>query len=115
MEGGIMGGTPESIYDNAPGMYGVDIGTEQGHPLRCLEAAQTFKMFADVSFEGNSVEEGLHLLPPQGVTQEMIPQVFKNLTHTPVEQSATCPQKVGGRFPIILHAFLSDTTSDGLP
>src|SRR3546814_12685259 len=78
MEGGIMGGTPESIYDNAPGMYGVDIGTEQGHTLRCLEAAQTFKMFADVSFEGKSVEERLHLLPPPGVTKEMIPQLFKN-------------------------------------
>ena len=38
MEGGIMGGTAESIYDQAPGMYGVDVSCEQGHSLRCLEA-----------------------------------------------------------------------------
>src|SRR3546814_16865624 len=89
MEGGIMGGTSESIYDNAPGMYGVDIGTEQGHTLRCLDAAQTFKMFADVSFAGKSVEERLHLLPPPGVTQGRIPQLFKSLSPRPVEQLAT--------------------------
>ena len=54
-----MGGTPDSIYESAPGMYGVDISDKNGHSLRCLEATQTFKMFADVSFEGKSVEERL--------------------------------------------------------
>ena len=56
MEGGVMGGTPESIYDNAPGMYGVDVSCTEGHSLRCLEAAQTFKMFSNVSFEGKTTE-----------------------------------------------------------
>jgi hypothetical protein len=50
MEGGIMGGTPESIYDNAPGMYGVDVSVEQGHSFRCIEAALTFKVFSALSF-----------------------------------------------------------------
>src|SRR3546814_10009596 len=94
-------------------MYGVDIGTEQGHTLRCLEAAQTFKMFADVSFEGKSVEERLHLLPPPGVTKEMIPQLFKNLSPRQVEQLATCPPQVGGMFPNILLAFLFAPRTDG--
>src|SRR3546814_8046473 len=94
-------------------MYGVDIGTEQGHTLRCLEAAQTFKMFADVSFEGKSVEERLHLLPPPGVTKEMIPQLFKNLSPRQVEQLATCPPQVGGMFPNILLAFIFAPRTDG--
>jgi len=113
MEGGIMGGTPESIYDNAPGMYGVDVSDKHGHSLRCLEAAQTFKMFADVSFEGKSVEERLNLLPPPGITKELIPQLFKNLSKEQVEQLATIPPQVGGIFPNILLAFIFAPRTDG--
>jgi len=113
MEGGIMGGTAESIYDTAPGMYGVDLSVPQGHTLRCLEAAQTFKMFADVSFEGKSVEECLHLLPPPGITKDLIPQLFKNLSEDQVKQLATIPPQVGGMFPNILIAFIFAPRADG--
>src|SRR3546814_17519501 len=70
-------------------------------------------MFADVSFEGKSVEERLHLLPPPGVTKEMIPQLFKNLSPRQVEQLATCPPQVGGMFPNILLAFIFAPRTDG--
>jgi nitrite reductase/ring-hydroxylating ferredoxin subunit len=113
MEGGIMGGTAESIYDQAPGMYGVDISCEQGHSLRCLEAAQTFKMFSDISFEGKSVEERLNMLPPPGITPELIPQLFKNLSADQVEQLATIPPQVGGIFPNILVLFIFAPRMDG--
>lgn len=113
MEGGVMGGTPESIYDNAPGMYGVDISCEQGHSLRCLEAAQTFKMFSNVSFEGKTLEERLNLLPPPGITKELIPELFKNLSPAQVEMLATCPPQVGGMFPNILIAFIFAPRTDG--
>jgi len=113
MEGGVMGGTPESIYDNAPGMYGVDISCEQGHSLRCLEAAQTFKMFSNVSFEGKTLEERLNLLPPPGITKDLIPQLFKNLTPTQVEMLASCPPQVGGMFPNVLVAFIFAPRTDG--
>jgi phenylpropionate dioxygenase-like ring-hydroxylating dioxygenase large terminal subunit len=113
MEGGIMGGTPESIYDNAPGMYGVDIGCVEGHSLRCLEAAQTFKMFSNVSFEGKTVEERLNLLPPPGITRELIPQLFKNLKPEQVEMLASCPPQVGGIFPNVLVLFIFAPRTDG--
>lgn len=113
MEGGVMGGTAETIYDQAPGMYGVDVSCEQGHSLRCLEAAQTFKMFADVPFEGKSTEERLNLLTPPGITKEMIPQLFKNLSPEQVEQLATIPPQVGGMFPNILLAFIFAPRTDG--
>ncbi len=113
MEGGIMGGTAESIYDNAPGMYGVDISCKQGHSLRCLEAALTFKMFSEMSFEGKSVEERLHMLPPPGITKELIPELFKNLSPRQVEQLATVPPQVGGMFPNILFAFIFAPRTDG--
>ncbi len=113
MEGGIMGGTPESIYDAAPGMYGVDISCAQGHSLRCLEAAQTFKMFSNVSFEGKSTEERLQLLPPPGITRELIPQLFKNLSPAQVDLLATCPPQVGGMFPNVLVLFIFAPRTDG--
>src|SRR3546814_14996767 len=72
-------------------------------------------MFADVSFEGKSVEERLHLLPPPGVTKEMIPQLFKNLSPRQVEQLAPCPPQVGGMFPNILLAFIFAPRPDGGP
>ncbi len=113
MEGGVMGGTPESIYDNAPGMYGVDISCREGHSLRCLEAAQTFKMFSNVSFEGKTAEERLHLLPPPGITPELIPQLMKNLSPAQVEMLATCPPQVGGMFPNVLVLFIFAPRTDG--
>ena len=113
MEGGVMGGTAETIYDQAPGMYGVDVSCEQGHSLRCLEAAQTFKMFSDISFEGKTIEERLNLLTPPGVPKELIPQLFKNLSEDQVEQLATIPPQVGGMFPNILIAFIFAPRTDG--
>lgn len=113
MEGGIMGGTADSIYDLAPGMYGVDISCEQGHSLRCLEAAQTFKMFSAMSFEGKSLDERLHLLPPPGITPDLIPQLYKNLSPAQVEMLATCPPQVGGMFPNMLIAFIFAPRTDG--
>lgn len=113
MEGGVMGGTPESIYDNAPGMYGVDVSCEEGHSLRCLEAAQTFKYFSNVSFEGKTTEERLHLLPPPGITPGLIPQLFKNLSTEQVEMLATIPPQVGGMFPNVLVLFIFAPRTDG--
>jgi len=113
MEGGVMGGTPESIYDNAPGMYGVDVSCSEGHSLRCLEAAQTFKMFSNMSFEGKSTEERLRMLPPPGITQELIPQLFKNLSPAQVEMLATIPPQVGGMFPNVLVLFIFAPRTDG--
>jgi phenylpropionate dioxygenase-like ring-hydroxylating dioxygenase large terminal subunit len=113
MEGGVMGGTAESIYAMAPGMYGVDVSCEQGHTLRCLEAAQTFKMFSDISFEGKSVDERLNLLTPPGLTKEMIPELHRNLTPDQVEMLATIPPQVGGMFPNILVLFIFAPRADG--
>jgi len=113
MEGGVMGGTAETIYDQAPGMYGVDVSCEQGHSLRCLEAEKTFKMFADIPFEGKSTEERLNLLTPPGITKEMIPELFKNLSADQVEQLATFPPQVGGMFPNVLLAFIFAPRTDG--
>lgn len=113
MEGGIMGGTPESIYDTAPGMYGVDVSCEEGHSLRCLEAAQTFKMFSDLDMEGKSVDERLHLLPPPGITRELIPQLHKNLSPQQTAQLATCPPQVGNIFPNVATIFIFAPRADG--
>lgn len=113
MEGGIMGGTAESIYEMAPGMYGVDVSTIGGHTLRCLDAALTFKMFAGVGLEGKSVDERLENLPPPGMTKDMVPQLSKHLERSQIEQLATMPPQVGGMFPNVLLAFIYAPRTDG--
>ncbi len=114
MEGGIMGGTAESIYDNAPGMYGVDISCAQGHSLRCLEAALTFKMFSDISFEGKSVEERLTHAAAAGHHAGAHPAAVQaSLADTESSSWRPCPPQVGGMFPNILVAFIFAPRTDG--
>ncbi len=113
MEGGIMGATADTIYDMAPGMYGVDVSCHEGHSLRCIPAATTFKMFSDISFEGKSTEERLRLLPPPGITQDLIPQLMKNLSPEQVEMLATTPPQVGGLFPNSSIIFIFAPRMDG--
>src|SRR3546814_16732070 len=42
MEVGQFGRNADDIYANAPAMYGIDIGTEQGHGFRCIPPENTF-------------------------------------------------------------------------
>lgn len=112
MEGGVMGGTAETIYDMAPGMYGVDISAN-GHSLRFMDATQTFKTHADLRLDEASVEERLRLLPPPGVTSDLIPQLFRHLSSDQVEILAKHPPQVGGMFPNVMVLFIFAPREDG--
>jgi hypothetical protein len=70
-------------------------------------------MFSNVSFEGKTTEERLHLLPPPGITPELIPQLFKNLSPEQVDMLATIPPQVGGMFPNVLVLFIFAPRTDG--
>jgi hypothetical protein len=114
MEAGVMGSSGDSIYDNAPGMYGVDIGSPHGHSLRCIPAETTFTMFmgrSDISSLG--WEERLKMLPPPGITPEMIPEMVKRLTPAQMQLMAKAPPQVGGMFPNILILFIYAPRTDG--
>jgi phenylpropionate dioxygenase-like ring-hydroxylating dioxygenase large terminal subunit len=115
METGVMGGSDEeSIYANAPGMYGIDIGSPHGHSLRCIPAELTFSMFMrGTDLSKLSIDERLQILPPPGIPKNMVSQLKKHLGAKQYELLAKAPPQVGGMFPNILVAFIYAPREDG--
>ncbi|RZF63442.1 aromatic ring-hydroxylating dioxygenase subunit alpha [Sphingomonas populi] len=106
MEAGQMGGSGDSIYDNAPAMYGQNISTDQGHGGRCIPPEMTFSAVMGTDIDKCSVEERLDRLPPPGLTREMIPQIYRHLDEGQIEVLARSPLQAGGLFPNASFVFL---------
>src|SRR3546814_6035500 len=102
MEVGQFGRNADDIYANAPAMYGIDIGTEQGHGFRCIPPENTFGSLMGTDITKLSVEERLKILPPPGITPELVPQLSRHLSPEQVRILATAPPQAGGIFPNIL-------------
>jgi hypothetical protein len=100
---GEFGGMNEG--DIARSMYGVEVGSAQGHALRCMPVAGKFKGLMKGA-EQMSVEEKLALLPPPGVTKEMLPQLKNRLSPEQIALLVDQPPQVGGMFPNILIGFI---------
>src|SRR5690606_25120209 len=114
MEIGQMGSaTAEDIYANAPGMYGVDISCEQGHSLRCIPAETTFSAVMGTDLGKLSPEERLKILPPPGITKELLPELQKHLTPEQMRLLALAPPQVGGMFPNVGILFIYAPGRDG--
>jgi len=114
METGLMGGSGDSIYDQAPAMYGIDVGSPHGHSLRCMRAETIYSMFIGRDdMQAMSVDERLELLPPPGIVPELLPQVRRHMDETQLKMLATSPPQVGGMFPNVLIAFIYAPTADG--
>lgn len=112
LEMGQIGGDSDTIYDKAPAMYGVNVSAN-GHSLRCIPAEVTFSMVMGMSVDGLGVEERLKILPPPGITQELLPQVKAHLSKSQVDLLAKAPPQVGGLFPNVTIAFLYMPLDDG--
>ena len=114
MELGEYGSSADDIYANAPAMYGVDISCRQGHSLRCIPAEQTFSMFmANDDFKKLSFDERLAILPPPGISKEMIPELKRRLSADGLKLMAKAPPQVGGLFPNVLVLFIYMPRTDG--
>lgn len=114
METGLMGGSDESIYANAPAMYGIDISSPQGHSLRCIPAELTFSMFMGMnSLKGIGTQERLRILPPPGIPQELLAQLEQRMSPSQLKLLAQAPPQVGGMFPNVLIAFIYAPRADG--
>ena len=114
METGQYGSSAEDIYANAPAMYGVDISCRQGHSLRCIPAEQTFSMFMTMEdFKKLKPEERLNVLPPPGISKELLPQLRRHLSPEALTLMAKAPPQVGGMFPNVLVLFIYSPRTDG--
>ncbi|WP_018636333.1 aromatic ring-hydroxylating oxygenase subunit alpha [Parafrankia elaeagni] len=102
-EGGrrILGPTDEDglSRDVAPGLYGVDVSAN-GHGLRCTPLDFVYPMVAgDVDVAALSPIGKLRLLPPPGMTHDMLPEIERRFTPDQIRILAECPPVVGGLFP----------------
>lgn len=117
METGVMAADPETIYAAAPAMYGVDVGHEHGHALRCIPAETIFAfLIGRTDIKEMSVEERMETLPPPGIQKELLDQVRAKMSPEQLRLLATCAPQVGGMFPNILLAFIyAPRDDDGYP
>lgn len=98
--------------DLAKTMYGVEV-SHMGHAMRCPPVAGKFKLAESFRDPNVSVMEKLEILPPPGVTKEMLPELERNLTPEQLALLVDQPPQVGGMFPNILIAFIYIPQADG--
>nr|ART38488.1 G176 [uncultured bacterium] len=112
LEGGAMAGEENTEHESAPAMYGVNV-SGNGHSLRCIPADTSWAMMAGKTHKGMTDDERLTLMPPPGVTPELLPQVRKNLTAEQLHVFAKAPPVVGGMFPNVNLLFIYSPLRDG--
>ena len=99
--------------DLTTSMYGTEVSSLQGHALRCMPAANKFKQAAGFRDGNLTLEEKLAIVPPPGITKEMLPQLIRNLTPEQLGLLVDSPPQVGGMFPNVLIAFIYVPQPDG--
>src|SRR3546814_13240015 len=95
-------------------MYGIDIGTEQGHGFRCIPPENTFGSLMGTDITKLSVEERLKILTPPGITPELVPQLSRHLSPERIRILAPAPPQAGGIFPSILWASIYSRSEERL-
>src|SRR3546814_3651784 len=94
MEIGQFGSNADDIYSNAPEMYGIDVASDEGHTLRCIPAEQTFSLAMGSGVDSMTPEERLKILPPPGITPQLLPQLQKHLSPEQMRLMALSPPQV---------------------
>lgn len=91
-------GDQELSREAAPSMYGVDVSAN-GHGIRCIPSAGHYAALVGDKAAGLSVREKLNLLPPPGMSADMIPQLERRFDEGQLRVLADTPPHVGGLFP----------------
>ncbi|WP_068070478.1 Rieske 2Fe-2S domain-containing protein [Novosphingobium lentum] len=112
LEGGAMAGEENTEHESAPAMYGVNV-SGNGHSLRCIPADTSWAMMAGKTHPGMTDDERLEMMPPPGITRELLPQVRRNLTAEQLHVFAKAPPVVGGMFPNVNILFVYAPLRDG--
>jgi nitrite reductase/ring-hydroxylating ferredoxin subunit len=99
--------------DLSPEMYGVEISSPHGHALRCIDLARKIRRLTGLDPDKLSVDEKLKALPPAGMTLEMVPELYRNLSEDQLKVMTSMPPQVGGMFPNVLFGFLYIPQPDG--
>ncbi|HLS97907.1 MAG TPA: aromatic ring-hydroxylating dioxygenase subunit alpha, partial [Porticoccaceae bacterium] len=84
--------------DLTTSMYGTEVGSLQGHALRCMPVANKFKQAAGFRDGNLTLEEKLAIVPPPGITKEMLPELIRNLSPEQLGLLVDSPPQVEGMF-----------------
>lgn len=106
-------GAEGSGGDLTPEMYGVEVWTDHGHTMRCIDLDRKIRRLTGKDPAVLTVEEKLTVLPPPGLTAEMVPDLFKNLSKEQLGIMASAPPQVGNFFPNGLFEFIYLPQADG--
>ncbi|HHJ1552664.1 TPA: aromatic ring-hydroxylating dioxygenase subunit alpha, partial [Pseudomonas aeruginosa] len=99
--------------DLSPEMYGVEVWTEHGHTMRCIELDRKIQRLTGRDPSTMSAEEKLTLLPPPGITREMVPELLKRFSPEQLHVMSWRPPQVGNFFPNGLFEFIYLPQPDG--
>ena len=99
--------------DLTPEMYGVEVWTDHGHTMRCIDLGRKVHRITGRDPAELSPQEKLTVLPPPGLTAEMIPDVVSRLSPEQIEIMSSNPPQVGNFFPNGLFEFIYLPTADG--
>ncbi len=94
-------------------MYGVEVWTEHGHTMRCIELDRKIQRLTGRDPSTMSAEEKLTLLPPPGITREMVPELLKRFSPEQLHVMSWRPPQVGNFFPNGLFEFIYLPQPDG--
>jgi phenylpropionate dioxygenase-like ring-hydroxylating dioxygenase large terminal subunit len=97
-------------------MYGIDVSAN-GHGLRCIdqrESAWTILKETTQNAKTLAPLEKLKLMPPPGMTPEMVPQLQKKFDTDQLRVLADFPPSVGGLFPNVGTFSFDFPTPEGM-
>lgn len=116
MEAGLTGAGDNADgsdpSDMAPAMYGINVNAN-GHSVRCIPIEMTFRVAKNMSPENMSLEERLDVLPPPGITRDLVPQLYKHLSEDQIKLLVHAAPQVGGMFPNVNFLFVYAPQPDG--
>jgi len=99
--------------DLTPEMYGIEVWTDHGHTMRCIDLDRKVRRITGKDPSELSPQEKLQVLPPPGLTAEMIPDVVSRLSPEQIQMMSSNPPQVGNFFPNGLFEFIYLPTADG--
>lgn len=99
--------------DLTPEMYGIEVWTDHGHTMRCIDLDRKVHRITGKDPSELTPQEKLTVLPPPGLTPEMIPDVISRLSPEQIRMMSSNPPQVGNFFPNGLFEFIYLPTADG--
>jgi phenylpropionate dioxygenase-like ring-hydroxylating dioxygenase large terminal subunit len=99
--------------DLTPEMYGSEVWTDHGHTMRCIDLDRKIRRITGKDPSELSPEAKLALLPPPGVTKEMVPELLERFDADHLKLMSWRPPQVGNFFPNGLFEFIYLPQPDG--